>query len=541
MKMKNLEKYRTGGTRGKMKLAIPVPRTPNSRAYRYSPNEAAEPRHFLIGNRVAEIEPTEAQLLRMKQPPGTKKTVCPYSGVIDDDDAFIHPEDIKAARATVEHAAVEDVRSAFREMFSDLGRKHKGITFKAGPSRSKPKPRFRRKDLMRELVCDHCGRDYGVYAISLFCPDCGAPNLALHFAREVELVSAQVDLAEALDNELEELAYRLLGNAHEDVLTAFEATLKVAYRHGVSQRHEDTAPVKPVGNDFQNVARGRKRYVFFGFDPFASLSASELKILELNIQKRHVIGHNLGVIDEKFADLAGNAKIGETVALVGEDIRAFAIVAQKVVAVIDEWLVSLMPPPLLASIPEEQAQVQEPSPAADTPMMVGDLGVLPSRVGLWFAKHDPNGLPGSLGDDTAFRAAFSDVPHRDLDDALAKLEADGYVTLYRMLGPELPRINLTSELFAEFDPVALGTDPAMDAVELIHKVLPANQSVSVEELHKETGWGLRRFNPAISYVLGYIGDGHISRGGSFDYPARSFAVTAEERVALRLFQQQVRS
>ena len=33
-------------------------------------------------------------------------------------------------------------------------------------------------------VCDHCGRDYGVFAIGLFCPDCGAPNLRLHFARE---------------------------------------------------------------------------------------------------------------------------------------------------------------------------------------------------------------------------------------------------------------------------------------------------------------------------------------------------------------------
>lgn len=61
-----------------------------------------------------------------------------------------------------------------------------------------------------------------MFAIALFCPDCGAPNLALHFARETELVGQQVDLAESQDRQ--ELAYRLLGNAHEDVLTAFEAT-----------------------------------------------------------------------------------------------------------------------------------------------------------------------------------------------------------------------------------------------------------------------------------------------------------------------------
>lgn len=538
MRMKNLEKYRTGGTRTKMKLAIPVPKTPDGRAYRYSPNESAEPRHFLIGNRVPGIEPTDAQRLRMKQPPGTKKTVCPYSGVIDDDDAFTHPEDIKSAKATVEHAAVEDVRAAVREMFSGLARKHKSLTYKPGPSRSKPRPRFRRKDLMRELVCDHCGRDYGVYAISLFCPDCGAPNIALHFAREVELVEAQVDLAEALDKELEELAYRLLGNAHEDVLTAFEATLKVAYRHGVDQREAGAPPVKKVGNDFQNVDRGRERYALFSFDPFASLSAAELKILELNIQKRHVIGHNLGVIDEKFADIAEDAKVGETVAIVGDDIRAFASVAQKVVAVIDEWLVTLTPPATAA--PAEISEAEETVVEQEEEQIVGDLSPLASRVGLWFSKNDPNGLPGGLGDDTAFLAAFSEVERRDLDDALAELEADGYISLYRTLGGELPRINLTAELFADFDPVATGTDPAADAAELVDRILPATQSIGVEELHQETGWSLRRFNPAICYVLGFIGDGRISRGGASDYPARAFFVTAEERVALRRFQQQMR-
>lgn len=538
MKMRNLEKYRTGGTRSKMKLAVPLPKTPGGRAYRYSPNEAAEPRHFLIGDRVSEIEPTDAQRLRMKQPPGTKKTVCPYSGIIDDDDAFTHPADVEAAKATIAHAAAADMQAAVREMFSGLARKHKSITFESSPTRSKPKPRFRRKDLMRDLVCDHCGRDYGVYAISLFCPDCGAPNLALHFAREVELVNAQVDLAEALDEELEELAYRLLGNAHEDVLTAFEATLKVAYRHGVSQREEGASAVKPVKNDFQNVGKGRERYALFGFDPFASLSAADLKILELNIQKRHVIGHNLGVIDEKFAELAEGAKIGETLALIGDDIRSFASVAQKVITVIDDWLVSLTPPQLVAT-EEEEPELESAAPA-EKPVIVGNLTALASRVGLWFAKNDPNGLAGSIRDDGPLRAAFADVNDRDLKDALAELEADGYLKLYHVLGPELPRINVTSELFADFDPIALGNDPAMDAVQLIDVLLPAIESISVEKLHADSGWDLRRFNPAISYVLGYIDDRHVSRGGNFNYPARSFAVTAEERVALRRFQEGMR-
>jgi hypothetical protein len=44
-KFRNLERYRVGGTDSNMKLAIPLPRTPSGRAYRYSPNEDAHPRY----------------------------------------------------------------------------------------------------------------------------------------------------------------------------------------------------------------------------------------------------------------------------------------------------------------------------------------------------------------------------------------------------------------------------------------------------------------------------------------------------------------
>lgn len=221
-----------------MKLGLPLPRTPDGRVYRFSPNEDAHPRHFVIGEVVSDVTLTDDLRARMKIEPRTKQTVCPYSGTIADDNAYTHPDDMKAALEMVKHAAAQDVEEAVANMFKSV--------FKGGSSRNgpisitasvkrgapKPKPRFARQDLMRELICDHCGRDYGVFAISLFCPDCGAPNVRLHFAREAELVDDQVSLAEEVRIEKEELAYRLLGNAHEDVLTAFEATLKPSISMG---------------------------------------------------------------------------------------------------------------------------------------------------------------------------------------------------------------------------------------------------------------------------------------------------------------------
>ncbi len=174
--------------------------------------------------------------------------------------------------------------------------------------------------------------------------DCGAPNLRLHFAREVDLVDAQVKLADGLDAKHEELAYRLLGNAHEDVLTAFEATLKTVYLFGrVAARPGGEVP--RIGNAFQNVKRGQERFAELGCDPYSVLGDEELAAMKLNIQKRHVIGHNLSVVDTLFAEKSGEAGLGETLHLVGEDIRAFANTAQKVVDALDAWIGDVDLPP----------------------------------------------------------------------------------------------------------------------------------------------------------------------------------------------------
>src|SRR6185437_532621 len=268
-----------------------------------------------------------------------------------------------------------------------------------------------------ELVCDHCGRDYGVYAIGLFCPDCGAPNLRLHFARETELVDAQVELAEAHGDELKELAYRLLGNAHEDVLTAFESTLKAVYFYGVGQRPADAAPARPVRNDFQNVDNGRHRFAELNLDPFAALNEDELATLRLNIQKRHIIGHNLGVVDEKFAEHANDARVGETVHLVGEDVRRFAAIGQKVIDHLDAWLVGA-PSPTIEQRAEGDGAAAGASLATstaeeDVPTDDLQLGALARQVGRWFSEQSRDGM-GRPTTGASVQNAFPDASVGDL-------------------------------------------------------------------------------------------------------------------------------
>lgn len=546
MKFDNLNKYRVGGTDSKMQLAVRPPSTPSGRIYRFSPNEEAHPRHFVLGNVTPDFEVTKEARERMKLEPRSQKTVCPYSGTIGSDDSFWHPDDKKAATDTVKQAALADMQAAVSDMLKGVAGRPKYITYKPGARTPKPRLVFRRADLLRELVCDHCGRDYGVYAIGLFCPDCGAPNLRLHFERERQLVNAQVEIAEAQGAGLEELAYRLLGNAHEDVLTGFEATLKTVYLYGIENRSEGAPAVKPVGNDFQNLERAEKRFKDLDFNPLANLEDADLATLRLNIQKRHIIGHNLGVVDSKFAEHAEEARLGETVVLVGDDIRRFASICQSVVDCLDEWLCGA-PSPAIGESNEAESKPAEPKKAKSMTLddLKLDVSELAKKVGLWMAMQSEHGLENPPRGSDA-QTAFPEASERDLAKALAELESEGFVTLTRTTNRAVPYFSMTSDIYAVFDPIACNTDPHRDACTLIRRILDEakekNQthlSVSARKLLEETGWTRRRLNPALSLMIAQVASGRVSKTIDREFAARSFIMMAEDELALERFLKRV--
>lgn len=538
MDFKNLNRYRVGGTNSKMKLGIPPPRTPDGRVYRYSPNPDAHPRHFVLGNFDPNFVITDEASARMKLQPRSNQGVCPYSGVIAADEEFLHPDDQKAALAIVEDAAMRDVQEAVDKVFSGFDNRTSGkgfLTIKTSykPSPPRPKPRFARRDLLRELVCDHCSRDYGVFAIGLFCHDCGAPNLHLHFAREVELVGQQVELATIQSEAAAELSYRLLGNAHEDVLTAFEATQKAVYLHGKIMAGTKADELKSVGNDFQNVEKAQRRFAELDLDPYALLEAKALEVLKLNIQKRHIIGHNLGVMDTKFASHSADARIGETVRLIASDIVEFAESCQRIVNGLDNWLTGSKDATLMVT----PGQATPAPPQASKPVAEPDLGLdvspLAQKVGLWVAKNSETGLPG-LVHEQVLTAAFPETDAERLKEAIAELELDGFVSTVQR-GGKIPSIKPTADLFASFDRHALGNDPDADARELAKVILAGRDQVQTADLHAATGWPIRRFNPAIALVLGRIDSRHVGKEINSTYPSSFFFLTAIDRVMLKRY------
>ncbi len=155
------------------------------------------------------------------------------------------------------------------------------------------------------------------------------------------MIESQIALVESNDGDREkELDYRLLGNAHEDVLTAFEAALKVAFRQLAAMKTDDgdEPPSPPTPNVFQNIIKGAKTYRRIGIELYESLDDIQLKSLSDHVQRRHVIGHNLGIADDLFTQHTDSGRVGQTVSIVAEDIRAFGGLCRQVVKHVDQCL-----------------------------------------------------------------------------------------------------------------------------------------------------------------------------------------------------------
>jgi hypothetical protein len=337
-RFKRLEKYKVGGTKDRMELNIPLPKSPSGKVCRWCPNEDCVPRLFLLGDAQ---RPENLDVSQLRRAPGTRGTTCPYCGIDADDDEFNYAGDIEAVRNHMKWAASRDISDYMEKMSRDFNRSQPrggliSLKMDFKPNRA-PEPRAWREDLIRNLACDICGREYGVYAIALLCPDCGCKNLHVHFEREIELILQQIDLAEQVAGDgNSELSYRILGNAHEDVVTAFETYQKTFYRYMVKKSFPDEEAEKmtskrAIGNRFQNMDRAKDLYANLSCDPFGILALDEWELMKLNIEKRHVIGHNLSMADEAYSDTEEREKPGTTVEILADEISEFAEKAKKVI------------------------------------------------------------------------------------------------------------------------------------------------------------------------------------------------------------------
>lgn len=95
---------------------------------------------------------------------------------------------------------------------------------------------------------------------------------------------------------------------------------------------------RAIGNRFQNVDRAAALYADLSIEPFSVLTADDLALMRLNIEKRHVIGHNLSMTDEAYSYAERHDMPGTTIVILADQVSEFAGIAKKVVLELERLL-----------------------------------------------------------------------------------------------------------------------------------------------------------------------------------------------------------
>jgi hypothetical protein len=253
---------------------------------------------------------------------------CPYCGHAAGTDKFFTKAQVEYAQSVV----VNQVTGAVLKDLKSLEFDHRPRgTFDIGISmkvlgRPTPIRHYREKQLETEVVCEQCTLRYMIYGVFGFCPDCGVHNSFQILKKNLELVGKMLAVAETQE---QAVAQSLIANGLEDCVSAFNGFGREVY-----QLHAKTLtdPAKVEKFSFQNLEGARQNMSrLFNLDLSAGLTDDEWKAAVQAFQKRHLLSHKMGVIDEEYCRKSGDphAAIGHKVNIAVDEVRVLGQIIGK--------------------------------------------------------------------------------------------------------------------------------------------------------------------------------------------------------------------
>lgn len=230
---------------------------------------------------------------------------CPYCGHSAPQDQFFTKAQVEYAKSVV----INKMTGAFLKDLKALEFNHRpsgmfgiGISMKV-EGKAQPVRHYSEHDLEEEVLCDNCSLKYTVYGSFGYCPDCNLHNSLQILEKNLRVANKLIDLAKDLDSELQS---QLVSDALENGVSAFDGFGRETCQVFSAKAND---PAKAKGISFQNLSGALKNVrQLFGIDLTVGLSASEWLSVNTTFQKRHLIAHKMGIVDEAYLRATGDAR-----------------------------------------------------------------------------------------------------------------------------------------------------------------------------------------------------------------------------------------
>ena len=263
--------------------------------------------------------------------PGEIPGHCPYCGHTADHDEFFTQDQVKRIESTaLKHVLdpfIRDLQRTFKPTRPRRGDMfHVSMEFKGKPI---PLHRYRERELETDLVCDNCSLHYAVYGKFAYCPDCGTHNSLQILQANLEVASKLLELVSKADADIREA---LIEKALESIVSTFDGFGREVCRVNADKA---TSPSRAARISLQRLSQARSELqTVFGFDIADPVSSGEWDLGFRYFQKRHLISHNSGIVDDRYLRLTNDrsAVLGRKVSLNPDEIKEVAALVGKIAA-----------------------------------------------------------------------------------------------------------------------------------------------------------------------------------------------------------------
>ncbi len=242
---------------------------------------------------------------------------CPMCGHIASRDQWYTDEQIEVIREYAKSYVMNMAQSMLNKSFSKLANSTKNneyikITYKPSKKISiRNNPIGQREEWNLDITCEKCGTRYSVIGSAYFCPCCGHNSVEKVFENSISRIETMLKAQDFMLKQLTEqvgideankMCRSMLEGTLGDIVSAFQ---KFAKENLISHSSLDTSKIKV--NDFQIIAKGSDLYRSHLNKPYENcLSTEELISMNILFQRRHILEHNEGIIDEKYIEKSGD-------------------------------------------------------------------------------------------------------------------------------------------------------------------------------------------------------------------------------------------
>lgn len=269
---------------------------------------------------------------------------CPLCGTVAPADHFLTKEHLEQARnqamryfsGRIGKAAARDARR-FNSRQPRSGFITMSLQYQ-GPSHVPALVPLEASEQMQlKITCDHCNARFAVIGSAFFCPKCGHSSAVRMFNDAMAKIEAKVKhlgrVVEAVathDKDAAELTRRsLLESGISDAVVAFQRAMEELYRAQPSSQDKVNA------NAFQRLGDGSNLWQAVGCPSYADvLSSQELEHMRILFQRRHLLAHREGIVDDQYVQRTGDTRYasGQRIVVRPEHVEELVALVRKLVS-----------------------------------------------------------------------------------------------------------------------------------------------------------------------------------------------------------------